>query len=429
MQQQCPVHTQENVTQGTSPQAENENRPAIDYGGYFEDALNQLKGEGRYRTFRQLERKVGAFPIARDVERNRDVVIWCSNDYLGMGQHQSVLNAMHHALDDLGAGAGGTRNISGNHSVIVDLERELASLHHKDGALVFVCGYVANETTLNTLLSMLPGCVVFSDEKNHASMIQGIRNSRVKKQIFRHNDLAHLEEMLKEEPLDTPKLIAFESVYSMDGDIAPIKEICDLAKKYNALTYLDEVHAVGMYGDHGAGVAERDQVMDKVDIIQGTFAKAYGVMGGYIAASREIVDVVRSYASGFIFTTALPPVLAAGALSSVRHLRQSQYERDMQQANVAYLKKRMREEGIPTLDSVSHIIPVMVGDPALCKQASDLLLSEHYIYVQPINYPTVPKGGERLRVTPTPLHTREMQDALVAGLKDVFTRLNIRYSA
>jgi 5-aminolevulinate synthase len=424
--QQCPAHPQEVNEQ---PEQATVEQRGVDYFGFFDDALNQLKGEGRYRTFRQLERKVGAFPVARDVERDRDVVIWCSNDYLGMGQHQSVLNAMHHALDELGAGAGGTRNISGNHSAVVALEQELATLHQKDGALVFVCGYVANETTLNTLLSMLPGCVVFSDEKNHASMIQGIRNSRVKKQIFRHNDLAHLEELLQQEAPETPKLIAFESVYSMDGDIAPIKEICELAKKYHALTYLDEVHAVGMYGDHGAGVAERDNVVEMVDIIQGTFAKAYGVMGGYIAANKEIIDVVRSYASGFIFTTALPPVLAAGALASVRHLRQSQLERDLQQQHVAYLKQRLKEEGIPTLDSVSHIIPVMVGDPNLCKQASDLLLAEHYIYVQPINYPTVPKGGERLRITPTPLHTREMQDALVAGLKDVFTRLRIQTSA
>jgi 5-aminolevulinate synthase len=395
------------------------------YQGFFDDALNALKGEGRYRYFRQLARKAGAFPVARDIERGEDVIIWCSNDYLGMGQHPSVLNAMHHALDDLGAGAGGTRNISGTHEILVSLERELCALHAKEAALVFVCGYVANEATLNTLCSLLPDCIVFSDEGNHASMIAGIRNSRVEKHIFRHNDLEHLEALLQAAPGDAPKLIAFESVYSMDGDIAPIAEICDLAEKYNALTYLDEVHAVGMYGDHGAGVAERDNVMARVDIIQGTFAKAFGVMGGYIAGRAKIVDVVRSYASGFIFTTALPPVLAAGALASVRHLRQSQQERDQHQAVVARLKRRCAEAGLPLLENPSHILPIIIGDAVKCKAASDLLLERHNIYVQPINYPTVPKGTERLRITPTPLHTTAMQDALVEGLKEVCGELGI----
>lgn len=393
------------------------------YAHYFDQAVTSLKDEGRYREFRELSRKVGEFPIARDVSRNCDVVVWCSNDYLGMGQHPSVLNAMHNALDDLGAGAGGTRNISGTHRIIVDLEREIAALHGKEAALVFVCGYVANETTLNTLLNLMPDCVVYSDSDNHASMIAGIRNSRVEKHIFKHNDITALEAMLAAQPLERAKLIAFESVYSMNGDIGHIEKICDLARKYNALTYLDEVHAVGMYGDHGAGIAERDGVMDRVDIIQGTFAKAYGVMGGYIAAKSTLTDAIRSHASGFIFTTALPPVLAAGALASVRHLRQSNYEREKHQQVVSSLKAKLKAAGIPMLDSVSHIIPVMVRDAIKCKQASDMLLEKHNIYVQPINYPTVPKGAERLRITPTPLHNEEMQNALVKALKQVFSEL------
>jgi 5-aminolevulinate synthase len=399
--------------------------PPVDYHGYFEDALNALKGEGRYRFFRQLARKAGEFPIARDVDRDCDVVIWCSNDYLGMGQHPAVLKAMHNALDDMGAGSGGTRNISGTHAMVVALEQEIASLHQKEASLVFVCGYVANETTLNTLCSMLPGCVVFSDEKNHASMIHGIRNSRVEKHVFRHNDLEHLESLLQQVDISTPKLIAFESVYSMDGDIGRIQEICDLAKQYQALTYLDEVHAVGMYGDHGGGIAERDGLMDKVDIIQGTFAKAYGIMGGYIAASRDIVDVVRSYASGFIFTTALPPVLASGALASVRHLKQSGEERQRHQAVVQSLKRKFRRAGISFLDAPTHIVPVMIGDAIKCKQASDMLLNDFNIYVQPINYPTVPRGTERLRITPTPLHDEAMQTALTEALEHVFAQLEI----
>lgn len=397
----------------------------VDYDGFFQDALDSLRGEGRYRYFKQLARKAGEFPRAHDIERGRDVVIWCSNDYLGMGQHAAVLNAMHHAIDDLGAGAGGTRNISGNHKIVVELEREVAALHGKEAALVFVCGYVANEATLNTLLTTLPGCIVFSDADNHASMIQGIRNSRAQKHVFRHNDMEHLEELLRQAPKEAPKLIAFESVYSMDGDIGKIKEICDLAEKYQAMTYLDEVHAVGMYGDHGGGIAEREGLMGRVDIIQGTFAKAYGIMGGYIAGKAEIVDVVRSYASGFIFTTALPPVLSAGALASVRHLKQSQMERERHQAVVARLKARLKEAGVPIMDNRTHIVPVMVGDPMKCKEASDLLLERHDIYVQPINYPTVPRGTERLRITPTPLHTEAMQDALVAALAEVFSALRL----
>ncbi len=401
----------------------------MDYLAYFQQELEQLREEGRYREFRQLVRQVGNFPLAHDVERNCDIVIWCSNDYLGMGQHPQVLDAMHQAIDTMGAGAGGTRNISGTHQAVVALEREVARLHNKEAGLAFVCGYMANETTLNTLCSKLPDCIVFSDGKNHNSMIAGIRNSRVEKRVFQHNQVDELRAMLQDIPKERPKLIAFESVYSMDGDIGPIEAIIELAEEFNALTYLDEVHAVGMYGDTGAGIAEQLGLSDRIDIIQGTFAKAYGVIGGYIAAKNEIVDLVRSFAHGFIFTSALPPAVAAGALASVRYLRQSGQERERHQFIVNSLKERFRQAGIPLLEGPTHILPVMIGDATKCKQASDLLLERHKIYVQPINYPTVNRGEERLRITPTPLHDTEMQDALVDGMVDVLTELGVMRKA
>lgn len=396
------------------------------YRAYFDDALRQIKAEGRYRVFHDLERRVGQFPVAYSHATGRNVTVWCSNDYLGMGQHEIVRTAMEDAINNLGAGAGGTRNISGNHHMIVALEKTVAELHQKESGLVFTSGYVANHSTLSTLAQLLTNCVIYSDACNHASMIHGIRASGCEKHVFKHNDLAHLESLLKAQPKDRPKIIAFESVYSMDGDIGHIKEICDLAKKYNALTYLDEVHAVGMYGPHGAGVAERDGVMDDVDIIQGTLGKAFGVMGGYIASSQQVIDVIRSYAPGFIFTTSLPPALAAGAIASIRYLMESEKERDGQRQMVARTKERLEQAGIPVLESNTHIVPVMVCDPVRCKQASDILLNEFGIYVQPINYPTVPRGTERLRITPSPLHTEAMLDELVSALVAVFERLNVK---
>lgn len=399
---------------------------AFDYQGFFKDAVQSLKSEGRYRVFNDLERKAGSFPLAYSHSAGRDITIWCGNDYLGMGQHPAVLNAMHRALDTLGAGAGGTRNISGSHHPMSELEATLAELHRKEAALVFTSGYVANEATLNVIPSMLKDCVIFSDECNHASMIHGIRNSRAEKKVFRHNDMAHLRALLEATDPHCPKLIAFESVYSMDGDIGHIKQICDLAEEFNALTYLDEVHAVGMYGERGAGVAEREGLMHRIDIIQGTLGKAYGVMGGYIAGSSVLVDMVRSYAPGFIFTTSIPPALAAGANASIRHLMTSQAERAQHQANAARMKDLLKEAGIPYMHTNTHIVPVMIGDPVMCKAASDMLLSDYGIYVQPINYPTVPRGTERLRITPSPLHTESMMQEFVSALKDVFKRLNLR---
>lgn len=397
----------------------------IDYDRQFAASLERLHAEGRYRVFNDLERIAGQFPHAYSHRIDDEVVVWCANDYLGMGQHPVVIDAMKEAVEGLGAGSGGTRNISGTHHKIVELETTLAELHQKDSALVFTSGYIANEASLSTLGSQLKDCVIFSDSLNHASMINGIRHSPAQKKIFRHNDVDHLRSLLATTPVSQPKIIAFESVYSMDGDVSPIAEICDLAERYHALTYLDEVHAVGMYGKRGAGIAERDGVMERVDVIQGTLAKAYGVMGGYIAASQPIVDLVRSYAPGFIFTTSLPPSLASGATASIRHLMQSNGERQAHQQSAQQLKEMLEDSGIPQIMCDTHIVPVLVGDPVLCKKASDMLLEDHRIYVQPINYPTVPKGTERLRFTPTPLHNAAMMEKLCHGLVHVFDALGL----
>ena len=399
----------------------------MNYQEFFENKLADLRDEGNYRVFADLERHQGAFPKAtnRIDDVVREVTIWCSNDYLGMGQHPDVLAAMHEALDLSGAGAGGTRNISGTTHYHVLLEKELADLHGKQDALLFTSGYVSNWAALSTLASRLPDCLVLSDALNHSSMIEGIRHSRSDCKVWRHNDVAHLEELLAAQPLDRPKLIAFESVYSMDGDIAPIAEICALAAKYNAMTYLDEVHAVGLYGPRGGGIAEREGLMDQITLIEGTLGKAFGVVGGYIAASAALCDFIRSFASGFIFTTALPPAVAAGATASIRHLKQSRVERDLQKLRVAEVREKLTEIGIPHVDNPSHIIPVMVGDPVKCKFISDMLLDEFSIYIQPINYPTVPKGTERLRITPSPVHTPEDLDRLVTALGDLWTRCQL----
>ncbi|SJM47978.1 5-aminolevulinate synthase [Brevundimonas diminuta 3F5N] len=400
----------------------------FDYKSAFQNSVEQVRSEGRYRVFADLKRVRGQFPRAmrrREDGTQQDVVVWCSNDYLGMGQHPAVIDAMQAEVEKTGAGAGGTRNISGTTRSAVDLEAELASWHQKEAALLFTSGYVANEATLSTLQKILPGLITFSDALNHASMIAGIRNGGGERHIFRHNDLEHLEELLAAAPADAPKLVAFESVYSMDGDIADIAGTIALAKKYGALTYLDEVHAVGLYGATGAGVAERDGVLDGIDIVECTLGKAIGVMGGYIAADAVIVDAVRSWASGFIFTTSLPPALTAGALASVRHLKAHPELRDAHQERAATLKRRLTEAGIPVLPSVSHIVPVHVGNPVHCKLISDMLLEEHGIYVQPINYPTVPKGTERLRFTPSPDHDDAMIDKLVVAMDKLWSHCNV----
>jgi len=394
--------------------------------GVFQQRLETLHREGRYRTFADLKRRRGFFPVAEHFAANgaREVTVWCSNDYLGMGQHPTVLAAMHEAIDAVGAGSGGTRNISGTTHYHVELEAELADLHNKQAALLFTSAYVANDATLSTLAKLVPGTVVFSDEKNHASMIEGIRRGQCEKQIFRHNDVADLEAKLQAFPKAAPKIIAFESVYSMDGHIAPIAAICDLADKYGALTYLDEVHAVGMYGPRGGGIAERDGVMDRVDIINGTLAKGFGVMGGYIAGSRDLCDAIRSFASGFIFTTSLAPAIAAGALASIRHLKTSTLERARHQERVRALKRSLSAKKLPVMDNPSHIVPVMVGCPIRCKAVTDTLLHQYGIYVQPINYPTVSKGTERMRLTPTPAHSDEQMASLVHALDELYSAFN-----
>ena len=392
------------------------------YEGLFQKHLDALRREGRYRVFADLKRRRGSYPVADQFigEGSREVTVWCSNDYLGMSQHPAVVAAMHEAIDQVGAGSGGTRNISGTTHYHVELEHEIADLHGKQSALLFTSAYMANDATLSTLVKLLPGTVIFSDEKNHASMIEGIRHGRGEKVVFRHNDASDLEAKLKKYPKGTPKIIAFESVYSMDGHISPIADICDLAAKYNAMTYLDEVHAVGLYGPRGGGIAERDGVMDRIDIINGTLAKGFGVMGGYIAASRACCDAIRSYAAGFIFTTSLAPAIVAGALASIKHLKASSFERARHQERARKLKSALKAERLPVVENPSHIVPVMVGDPTHCKALTDVLLCDFGIYVQPINYPTVPKGTERMRLTPSPVHTDEQMAYLVRALAQLW---------
>ncbi|RCL02353.1 MAG: 5-aminolevulinate synthase [Candidatus Tokpelaia sp. JSC189] len=388
----------------------------MNYNIFFQKAIDQLHTEKRYRVFSDLERIAGAFPraIRRDGEIAREITVWCSNDYLGMGQHADVINALRHAADTMGAGAGGTRNISGTHHYLVELEKELADLHNKEAGLVFTSGFISNEASISTIAQLLPNCLILSDAFNHASIIEGIRRSGAKKKIFRHNDLIHLEHLLKTAGHARAKLIVFESVYSMDGDIAPTAAIADLAKKYNAMTYIDEVHAVGMYGPRGGGITDRDNLTHCIDIIEGTLAKAYGALGGYITGSKSVIDAVRSYSPGFIFTTALPPAIAASAIAAIRHLKKSQMERIMQQRQTQKTKDILIQAGLPIIPSETHIVPILISDPDLCKKATDHLLEKHDIYIQPINYPTVPRGTERLRITPTPFHN----DALIEILKD-----------
>ncbi len=411
-----------------------DNRPAnydIDYHAYFTDALGRLREERRYRVFADLERLAGRFPHAiwHSPEGPRNVVMWCSNDYLGMGQHPKVVGAMVETAARMGTGAGGTRNIAGNNHPLVELEHELADLHRKEAALIFTSGYISNETGISTLAKLMPNCLILSDAWNHNSMIEGVRQSHCEKQIFRHNDMAHLDELLAAAEPGRPKLIVFESLYSMDGDIAPVNAICDLAARYGAMTYIDEVHAVGMYGPRGGGIAECDGAMGRIDIIEGTLAKAFGCLGGYIAASSTIIDAVRSYAPGFIFTTALPPPVCAAATAAIRHLKASHWERERHQDRAGRTKAVLTAAGLPVMTNPTHIVPVFVGDPERCKRTSDILLEEHGIYIQPINYPTVRKGTERLRITPSPYHDDVLIDRLAEALVDVWQRLRLPLNA
>ncbi len=403
----------------------------MNYKRYFEEAIAQVQAEKRYRVFAELERIAGAFPRAlwRSDGATKEIVVWCSNDYLGMGQHPDVIRAMQEAAGRMGTGAGGTRNISGTNRPLVELEAELADLHGKQSALVFTSGFVSNEASISTIARLLPNCLVLSDELNHASMIEGVRRSGAEKKIFRHNDVEHLEELLRAAGRSRAKLIVFESVYSMDGDISPIAEIADLAEKYNAMTYIDEVHAVGMYGARGGGITEQEGLAERIDVIEGTLAKAFGTLGGYVTGSSAVIDAIRSYASGFIFTTALPPAVAAAATASIRHLKRSSAEREGQRRQAQRTRDVLRAAGLPVMPSQTHIVPVLVGDPELCKQATDRLLDRHGIYIQPINYPTVPRGTERLRITPTPLHGDELIDRLTDALVETWDTLQIPYAA
>jgi 5-aminolevulinate synthase len=402
----------------------------MDYNGFFDDALARLHDERRYRVFADLERIAGRFPHAiwHTPAGQRDVVMWCSNDYLGMGQHPKVVGAMVETATRTGTGAGGTRNIAGNNHSLIQLEAELADLHGKEAALVFTSGYVSNQTGIATLAKLIPNCLILSDALNHNSMIEGIRQSGCERIVFRHNDMAHLEELLRAHR-GRPILIVCESLYSMDGDIAPLAKVCDLAERYGAMTYVDEVHAVGMYGQHGGGVAERDGVMHRIDLVEGTLAKAYGCLGGYIAGKANVIDAIRSHAPGFIFTTALPPAVCSAATAAIRHLKTSSWERDRQQDRAARVKAILIAAGIPVMSSDTHIVPVFVGDPELCKRASDLLLEQHGIYIQPINYPTVPKGTERLRITPTPYHEDALIDQLADATLSVWEQLGLKLNA
>jgi len=399
----------------------------MNYEAHFTDALARLRDERRYRVFADLERLAGRFPHAiwHSPQGPRDVIVWCSNDYLGMAQHPKVIGAMVETATRMGTGAGGTRNIAGTNHPLVDLERELADLHRKEAALVFTSGYVSNETGISTIAKLLPNCLILSDALNHNSMIEGVRQSKCDKQIFRHNDMAHLEELLRTADPNRPKLIVFETLYSMDGDVAPINRICDLAEQYHAMTYADEVHAVGMYGPRGGGQAEHQGAMARIDVIEGTLAKAFGCLGGYIAASAVLCDAVRSYAPGFIFTTALPPAICAAATAAIRHLKTSSFERERHQERAARVKAVLNAAGLPVMPNDTHIVPVFVGEPEKCKKATDLLLADHGIYIQPINYPTVPRGTERLRITPTPYHEDALIDALAEALLEVWERLDL----